>query len=512
MYLHATSRPSDFAVWSMTVRNRQVVKLMSEMSKHSKKGLAALRAGMDRGTGQKYREAGKLPSEMKAGPRTYLTRPDPFGEDWPWIEKMLAEAPELEAKAVFEHLQETMPGRYEPGQVRTLQRRIERWRAQHGPEKEVFFSQVHRPGECAQTDFTWATELEITIAGKVFAHMLCHSVLPYSNWQWATLAQSESIASLRHGIQSALLSLGRKPLKHQTDNSTAATHNLPDGTRAFNEEYLAMMRHWGMKPQTIGVGKSEQNGDIESANGALKRRLKQCLLLRGSAEFESTQVYETWLQSKCSAANKLRQKRVAEELAVMGKLNPQKLCEHQDFDVAVSSWSTIRVKDNTYSVPSRLIGEDVKVRVSSDEVQVFFGGLEQLRTDRLLGKSGHAIDYRHVIASLVRKPNAFARYRYRDGLFPTVLFRKAYDTLALANKDEYRTDIEYVRLLHLAASTMQVDVEAGIELLLDAGQVPTADQIKMLMGKDKPQRLPEIPAYKVDLSEYDALLGRTTSS
>ena len=89
--------------------------------------------------------------------------------------------------------------------------------------------------------------------------------------------------------------LGRVPLYHQTDNSTAATHNLSEGMRAFNEEYVRFIEELGMQPRTITPGAKEQNGDVEALNGALKRRLKQHLLLRGSSDFETVQEYEHWL-------------------------------------------------------------------------------------------------------------------------------------------------------------------------------------------------------------------------
>jgi len=93
----------------------------------------------------------------------------------------LKDAPELEAKTIFDHLVGEYPGQYEPGQLRSLQRRISEWRAKEGPEQELFFpTKEHRPGEAMQTDFTWATELGITISGEPFPHMLCHPVLPYS--------------------------------------------------------------------------------------------------------------------------------------------------------------------------------------------------------------------------------------------------------------------------------------------------------------------------------------------
>ena len=490
------------------VSDKQVLKLKAELNKKSKKAIAALRAGMARGTARKYAASTVLPSAQARPDRSYLTRPDPFEQDWPLLELMLTDAPELEAKALFEHLQATQPGRYDPGQVRTLQRHVQRWRAQHGPEREVFFAQEHRPGEAAQTDFTWATELGITIRGVPLVHMFCHFVLPYSNWQWVTVAFSESLLALRRGVQAALVHLGRKPRWHQTDNSTAATHDLATGKRGFNDDYLAMMRHYDMEPRTIGVGESEQNGDVEAGNGALKRRLLQHLLVRGSRDFESIEVYELWSQSKCDLANGPRSKRVNAELAVMGELNAARLCEHVALDVTVTSWSTIRVKENVYSVPSRLIGQTVRVHVTERHVEVWFASRHELTTERLVGRSGHRIDYRHVIWSMVRKPGAFARYRYREDMFPTLAFRRAYDALRANAATEVKADVAYLRLLHLAASTLQVDVEAGVELLLANGELPTSEHIKVLMGKDKAPGAPDLPALQVNLHEYDALLGR----
>ena len=486
----------------MRTTDAQVRKLMEEMSKHGEVGRAALRSGMDRNTARKYVAAGQLPSQMQQ-PRAWRTRPDPFAEDWPGIAERLADAPELEARALFEDLLSRQPERYEPGQVRTFQRRVKQWRAQEGPDKEVFFPQVHRPGEAAQTDFTDASGLCITIAGEPFPHLLCHFVLPYSNWQWATTCQSESMLALRRGVQSAVFRLGRIPDFHQTDNSTAATHDLRTGKRGFNQEYEDLMNHLGMKPRTTGVGKKEQNGDVEAANGALKRRLKQHLLLRGSRDFDSVEAWESWFQDVLERANRLRQKRLREELAVMRSLSVERLREYKEVDVAVTSWSTIRVKHNAYSVPSRLIGEWVRVRVYEDRLEVYHGGQHQLSVERLLGRNGHRINYRHFIGSLVRKPGAFERYRYREELFPTLTFRRAYDTL-VESLTGWGPDVEYLRILHLAARTMESDVEVALELLLTDQTLPLADHVRALVEPAAPQ-VPDLVVPTVDLQIYDGL-------
>jgi hypothetical protein len=292
---------------------------MDEMSKQGQLGLAALRAGMHRNTARRYVESGKLPSELRA-PRSWRTREDPFAEDWPGIVERLEVAPELEAKALFEHLVAAHPGRYEEGQMRTLQRRVKQWRAEHGPPKEIFLPQEHRSGEALQTDFTWAGELGVTIGGEPFDHLLCQSVLPYSNWQSVVVCGSESMLALRSGIQEAVFRLGRVPEWHQTDNSTAATHDLRTGKRGFNAEYEELMARLGMKPRTIGIGESHQNGDVEALNGALKRRLEQHLLLRGSRDFDRIEDYQAWIDGVLAQANGLRQKRLAEELEAMRPL------------------------------------------------------------------------------------------------------------------------------------------------------------------------------------------------
>jgi hypothetical protein len=484
---------------------------MEEMTKHGQVGLAAMRAGMDRKTARKYVRGGRLPSEL-VEPRNWRTREDPFLEHWPQVEAMLNTSPALEAKTIFDVLIEQHPGRYEPGQLRTLQRRIRCWRAERGPEKDVTLAQLHRPGEAAQTDFTWATELAITIAGEAFVHMLCVFVLPYSNWRWATVCLSESIASIRHGVQRALFQLGRVPQWHQTDNSTAATHRIPDdktaaadSSRTFNADYLAIMRHFGMKPRTTEVAAKEQNGDVEAANGAIKRALDQALLVRGTRDFDSRDAWQQFIDATLHKANSNRGQRVTEDLAAMRELAVTRLPEFTEVDVHVSDWSTIRVKHCSYSVPSRLIGEWVRVRLFEDRLEVRYAGKTELVCDRLLGRNLRHIDYRHVIWSLVRKPGGFARYIYREEMFPSVVFRRAYDFIQTPHRG-LKGDLEYLRILHLAASTLETEVEAALSLLLAESKTITADAIKALVTPTQVE-IPLQSPQTVDLVTYDALLS-----
>lgn len=489
---------------------------MEEMSKHGRIGQAAMKAGMDRKTARKYVDSGKLPSELKTR-RDWRTRVDPFEEHWSEVVERLALTPELEAKTLFEALQAEHPERYEDGQLRTLQRRVRWWRAAHGPDQEVSLGQQHRPGEAAQTDFTSAGELAVTIVGQLFVHMLCVLVLPYSNWQWATVCLSESMVALRKGVQRALFQIGRVPEWHQTDNSTAATHRIPEGQRVggdkrpFNVEYVALMAHLGMKPRTIGIGESEQNGDVEAANGAIKRRLEQALLLRGSRDFESVAAWQEFVDDVSRKANKNRGRRVGEEIAAMRELAVTKLPEYVVEDAVVSDWSTIRIKHCAYSVPSRLIESWVRVWIFEDKIEVYFADELQLSCERLRGRGLRRIDYRHVIKSLVRKPGGFARYVYREEMFPAVAFRRAYDAIQSPHRGT-KGDLEYLRILDLAASTMEADVTVALEVLLAEGATITAAAVKALIASTADGiQVPLLVQPMPDLAAYDQLLTQAAA-
>ena len=132
-------------------------------------------------------------------------------------------------------------------------------------------------------------------------------------------------------------------------------------------------------------------------------------------------------------------------------LPPAPMPEYANYQARVRKWSTVQVAGRTYSVPSRLIGKEVRIRLYADWVEVYYKGSLVERLERVHGEREANVNYRHVIGSLVRKPGAFARYRFREQLFPTRHFRLAYDALKRWRGE--RADVEYVRILHLAATT-----------------------------------------------------------
>jgi hypothetical protein len=496
----------------MTATDAQARIIMRERSQGKTQEQAAAKANLSsRKTVRKYERLGKLPSELKK-PREYRTRSDPFEDDWAEAERMLEKAPELEAKTLFEWLCEQHPEKYQEGQLRTFQRRVSTWRALNGSEL-LTLEQVRRPGEMMQTDGTWMKGLGITINGQAFPHLLIHSVLPYSNWEWGRVAQSESLLAIRLGVQSALIKLGHVPKIHQTDNTTAATHKLGPKVRekslderGFNDEYLQLMAHFGIEPQTIHVGNPNENGDIEASNGAFKQAAKQHLLLRGSHDFESLEAYETFLWQIMDKRNALRSEKLAEELAIMQPLMAEPWPEMRELRPRVNRAGIIRVQNNGYSVPSGLRGKRVTVRVYEWKIEVWYANQCVETLPRLTGLKKYHINYRHVMDTLLRKPGGFRNYRHRDDLFPSSVFRRAWDALQ-GRLSPRRADIAYLRILKLAAKGLETDVAAVLEELLASKKI-WDDQTVAERVQPLHPTIPSLEENTVNLKEYDQLLSQ----
>lgn len=493
----------------MLITDRQYQRLMKEYNASGVLARAAMKADVDVKTARRYVKAGKSPQEMRPA-HTWRTREDPVKAIWPQAERMLQDAPELEAKMLFEHLLAKRPGAADAGALRTFQRRVTEWRQRHGPPKEVCFAQVREPGVSLQFDWTHAKELGITITGQPYPHQLAHAVLPYSNWEWAIPCQTESVLSLKLGVQEAFWRLGGLTRQLQTDQSSTATHQLKRGNRArgFNEEYLALCTHLGVEPRTIAVKCPNQNGDVESAQGHLKRRLKQHLLLRGSRDFATVEEYAAFVAKVCTGVNALRAAKIAEEMPHLRPLPATRFPEAHEETVRVSRYSTARVKHTPYSVPSRLIGAMVDARLTESHVSFHHCGELVARYPRSQCQQPR-IDYRHVIDSLVRKPGAFERYVYREELYPQPIFRQAYDRLRAA--DEGKASGRYLRLLQLAAQFAEDAVAAAIGTRLREGEPPLPEAIEATLREPTSRAACEIAAFTPDLSAYDRLITEVAS-
>jgi hypothetical protein len=487
------------------ITDLQVRKLRRLDVRGTPKETAAIRVGMDPKSARKYRRLGQLPSEVQPMNRDWRTRLDPFAEVWPQLEELLRLHPGLEAKTLFIDLQRRYPGTFADGQLRTLQRRLKRWRAECGPPKEVFFSQVHHPGRLCASDFTHCTDLNVTLGGVPFPHLIYHFVLTYSNWETGTICFSESLESLSEGLQNALWELGGVPALHRTDRLTAAIQPGVEGAKAFKQRYQALLGHYGLVGQAIQAGKGHENGDVEQSHRQFKRTLDQALMLRGSRDFSGRDAYAAFLRQLFGQSNAGRAGRLQEELALLRPLPARRLEACKRLRVRVETGSTVRVEGNVYSVSSRLIGEWVEARLYAERVEVWYAQKRVEELPRLRGRGKHRIDYRHVIDWLVRKPGAFADYRYQADLFPSSHFRMAYDSLL--QRQPARAAKEYLRILYLAARDSEAAVAAVLTGLVQAGGPLDAAAVEVRLRRgDSLGSATAVTVGPVDLSQYDALL------
>ena len=491
------------------VTDEQVRRLLTMSRKSMNKTLAAAKSGMDPKTARKYLRSGKLPSELKSR-HTWRTREDPFETGWLWCQEQLELNPGLEAKTLFEALKRQHPGQYQDGQLRTLQRRVKAWRATSGPAKEVFFSQVHRPGKLCQSDFTHMTELGVTIQGRLFEHLVYHFVLTYSNWEACRVCFSESFESLSEGLQDALWKLGAVTVSHRTDRLSSAVCRVPGesgaGAVTFTPRYQGLMEHYGLHPEKIQAGKAHENGDVEQSHHRFKRAVDQALMLRGSRDFESRAAYESFLETVLEQLNASRVDRLGEELEVMRGLPSRRLeaCKYLD-RVRVDDSSLIHVERNVYSVDSRLIGEHVRVRLYVEHLEVWYGQKKVEEIARLKGRGKHRINYRHLIDWLVRKPGAFENYRYREDLFPTSRFRMAYD--ALRRECPSSASKAYLTILYVAARGSESAVDEALRELIDQDGAIELSAVEQRMNANQAMPMAtEVTVDPVDPSAYDELL------
>lgn len=470
--------------------------------KQHNQDLAAAKAGMSTKTAQKYLRAGKLPSELKRKERHWRTHRDSFDGVWPEIEKMLDHSPGLQAKTILQWLIDYYPGQFTMAALRSLQRRLQAWRCDHGPDKTIIFPQELKPGRQSQSDYTVMNSLSITLDGCPFPHLLFHFMLPYSRWETVSICFSESFESLAYGYDQAVWELGGVMPDHRTDNLSAATQKM-GSSRVFTERWNEVMNHYGVRASRNNPGVSHENGSVEKSHDVFKKAVEQQLLLRGSRDFADQADYEIFLRDVLALCNRGRTQRLAEEASLLKPLPERKWNAPVILPVRVSSASTVRILKGVYSVPSRLLRYQLKAYVYPTEVILYYGQRLIQRMEKLPPEGGTSINYRHIIHHLVRKPGAFANYKYRDSLFPDIVFRKAYD--ALVSHYPARGHKIYLQILHLAAMNGENQIVCALNKILAAGDVPDVEDIKDSLNKSR-SSVPEVHVTHPNLGEYDEVI------
>lgn len=442
--------------------------------------------------------------------RQYRTREDPFnGLFDEHIIPLLIDKPGLQPITLFEKLEEIAPDQFDRSQLRTFQRRVKRWRAKHGPEQEVIFRQEHEPGAMGISDYTWANKLLITIDGNEFKHKLYHYRLVFSGWTYVqVILGGESFESLSSGLQNALWRSGGVPKTHRTDSLSAAYKNQTqqDG---LTERYNKLCKYYGVKATRNNKGIAHENGAIEGPNGHLKRKLDQQLILRGNRDFANLEEYQQFIDTIVAKINRQCRSRFNEERAHLSPLPKRRTNDFSEQFVKVTSSSTITVKRVIYTVPSRLMGSMLMAHIFDDRLVLFYGHEAILTLDRLYAQASNrarSVNYKHVIHSLAKKPNAFKCSQLRDDLIPRGDFWQLWQRLTHDGVTD--EDCRYMVDLLIIAHKYDCEDALGRYVLnaFESGSRASSEQCRQLFGPDKIE-IPIIMSQQHQISSYDSLIG-----
>jgi hypothetical protein len=469
---------------------------------------AAAKAGFSKASADRIENDPRPPSQKKT-PRG-RRRPDPLAPWWDAeIVPILKAAPGIRVIGVLDELRRRHPD-LSRNIRRTLERRINAWRALHGPERDVIFRQAHEPGRQGLSDFTDTRALGVTVAGVALAHRLYHFRLAFSGFEHAhVVLGGESFVALAEGLQNALWALGGAPREHRSDSLSAAFRNLAtDAREDLTQRYAALMAHYGMTPTRNNVGVAHENGSIESAHGHLKRALEDALLLRGTRDFVDLDAYRAFVDEVVGRRNANLGKRIALEKEALAPLPKGRTTDFEEKVIPVTSSGGFILKRVFYTVPSRLIGHRLRVRLFDDRLECFLGAtlVVTLRRGWPASESqgGHVIDYRHVIHALRRKPMALLNLVYRDQLFPRAAYKRLFETLREQGDDRRacKITVELLALAHEQACEAELDEAIGIEL--DAGRTP---DLALLRGRFRPETasVPNVAVELAPLNAYDEL-------
>lgn len=477
--------------------------------------VAAAKAGMSRATGYRISEDPTLPSQKK-GPRG-RRRPDPleaiFDSE---VVPLLRTAPGLRPVAIFEELLRRHP-ELSPGIRRTLERRIRSWRALHGEEQEVIFRQSHEPGRMGLSDFTNMGAAGVTVLGQPLPHLLYHFRLPWSGFEHAhVILGGESFVALAEGLQNALWSVGGAPAFHRSDSLSAAFRNLDAEARTdLTKRYDGLCAHYRMTPTRNNKGVAHENGSIESAHGHLKNAIRDALLMRGSADFEDLGAYRAFIDEIVGRHNAARGKRIEAERAYLQELPERRTTDYEEVIVTVTSAGGFTLRKVFYTVPSRLIGHRLRVRLYDERLELFVGGTHLLNLPRGRGhpdgKHNQVVNYHHVIHSLRKKPMALLHLVYRDKLFPRGEYRRAFEALTarLPERQACKATVELLALAH--ERNCEVALAEDLAALLDVGDLPDLAVLRRRFSPD-PASLPVVTVRATSLNSYEDLLGAGTDT
>ena len=301
---------------------------------------------------------------------------------------------------------------------------------------------------------------------------------------------------------------GGVPDEHRTDSLSAAFNNLAE-REELTARYRELCAHYGLRASRNNPGVSHENGSIEARQGSLKTALDQSLLLRGTREFANLESYGPFVADTVRRLNARCARSWEVERASLRPLPARRTADFEEVDARVSKFGLISVKASHYSVPSRLIGHRLKVRVYSAHLEAWLGGVKVFECERLRGsvqnKHPKRIDWRHMMPSLRRKPGAFARWVLRDAMFPRSEYAQTWQRISerLSERDACRLMVSVLDLADRA--NVVAELAVVLDALRERNELPDIEVLRAQFAP-RPMVMPFVQVELPTTAVYDVLL------
>jgi hypothetical protein len=270
-----------------------------------------------------------------------------------------------------------------------------------------------------------------------------------------------------------------------------------------------------MMPTRNTKGVAHENGSIESPNGHLKRAIEDALLMRGSRDFEDLPSYRCFIDEIVGRINARNAKRIDVERESLRSLPARRTTDYEEVTLRVTSSGGFTLRKVFYTVPSRLIGHQLRIRLYDDRLELFLGGtlLMTLPRGRAFrdGSHGHVVNYHHVIHSLRKKPMALMGLVYRDQLFPRQAFRDMFTAILerTGEKMACRMTVDLLALAHDRGC--EAELAEHLEEDLSQHRTPDIPTLRALFGPSE-DALPVVKVQMADLASYNRLVSNAAST
>jgi hypothetical protein len=232
--------------------------------------------------------------------------------------------------------------------------------------------------------------------------------------------------------------------------------------------------------------------------------------MQGSSDFDNLGAYRAFIDEIVGRRNAHNGKRIDAERAHLQELPQQRTTDFEEIVVRVSRSGGFTLRKVFYTVPSRLIGHRLRVRLFDDRLDIFIGGTHLMTLARgrghANGKHDQVVNYRHVIHSLRKKPMALKGLVYRDQLFPRQEYRRTFDALMerLSDRQACKIMVDLLALAHERGC--ERELASQLAAALDAGDLPDMAALRALFAPD-PASLPTVSVKLASLNGYEALIG-----